>query len=130
MIKVLVIGDEEITGLNLLNLLIDNGFNTLITESQEMGIFVARELVPDVIMCNVNSDKVDAYKVLKKFRNAPITARIPFIFISSKTTQAEVPLGQRKGADIYLTEPFTSKEILKAIANLLESESRLMRSSS
>lgn len=130
MIKALLIEDEEIIRLNLLNLLIDKGFNTLITESQEMAIFVARELVPDVILCNVNSHKVDAYKVLKKFRNDPVTARIPFIFISTQTTQAEVPLGQRKGADIYLTEPFTSKEILQAIANLLESESRLMHSSS
>ena len=130
MIKVLLIEDEEIIRLNLLNLLIDNGFNTLITESQEMGIFVARELVPNVILCNVNSKKVDAYKVLKQFRNDPVTARIPFIFISTQITQAEVPLGQRKGADIYLTESFTSKEILQEIANLLESESRLMHSSS
>ncbi len=130
MIKVLLIEDEEIIRLNLLNLLIDNGFNTLITESQEMGIFVARELIPDVILCNVNSHKVDAYKVLKQFRNDPVTARIPFIFISTQAAQTEVSLRQRKGADIYLTEPFTSKEILQAIANLLESESRLMHSSS
>jgi CheY-like chemotaxis protein len=126
--KILLIEDKEIIHLNVLNLLIENGFNTLITETQEMGVFVAKELVPDLILCNVNNPKVDAYKVLKQFRNDPVTARIPFIFITAETTQSEVPLRRQQGADIYLTQPFTSKELLRAIANLLESESRSMQS--
>jgi CheY-like chemotaxis protein len=126
--KILLIEDEQILHLNVLNLLIENGFNTLITESSEMGLFVAREIVPDAILCNVNNPKLDAYKMLKQFRHDPVTATIPFIFITAQTTKAEVSIRQQQEADIYLTQPFTSKELLGAIANLLESECRSMQS--
>jgi len=59
------------------------------------------------------------YEVLRALRQDPITATIPFIFLTAQTTEDVLRQGQLLGANGYLTKPFTTAELLEAIATHL-----------
>ncbi len=60
--------------------------------------------------------ELDGYGVLSSLRQNRVTAMIPFIFLTAKSTTAEVRTGMKLGADDYLTKPTTAEELLGAIA--------------
>ena len=117
--NILVIEDEGIIRLNILNILDRNGFKAIGAEDGKIGLELARELVPDLILCNITMPRLKGYEVLRELSNDPITATIPFIFITAQATPAEVILGQQQGADHYLNKPFTPNELLQAIAKFI-----------
>src|SRR5919199_4125033 len=114
--NILVIENEGIIRLNILNILDRNGFNAIGAEDGKIGLELARELVADLIFCNITMPRLNGYEVLRELRNHPSTATIPFIFITAEAISVEVTLGQQGAADYYITKPFTANELLQAIA--------------
>ncbi|WP_375516030.1 helix-turn-helix domain-containing protein [uncultured Nostoc sp.] len=66
--------------------------------------------------------ELDGYGVLTTLRQNSVTAMIPFIFLTAKTTKTEVRQGMNLGADDYLTKPSSVEELLEAIAARLEKQ--------
>src|SRR4029079_17725071 len=81
----------------------------------EKGIEVARKEIPDLILCDVNMDKVDGYLTLSSLRSEPITASIPFILRTGLADQAGMRHGMELGADDYLPKPFTIEALYAAV---------------
>jgi YesN/AraC family two-component response regulator len=59
--------------------------------------------------------RLDGYDVLTKLRQNKATAIIPFIFLTAKTSKAELRQGMNLGADDYLTKPMIVEELTEAI---------------
>lgn len=102
--SILVIENEGIIRLNILNILERNGFNAIGAEDGQIGVELARELVFDLISCNITMPRRNGYEVLEELGNSPITATIPFIFITAQAIPAEVTLGQQGAADYYISD--------------------------
>ncbi|MEW6495787.1 MAG: response regulator [Cyanobacteriota bacterium] len=117
--KILVIEDEGIIRLQLLNVLEANGFNAIGAQDGFTGVQLATQVVPDLILCNVALPRLNGYEVLRELRNEPITANIPFIFLSAQTPHSDLNQGQQLVVDGYLSKPMTSQEVLQAIDKLL-----------
>ena len=71
--------------------------------------------------------ELDGYGVLEALRQVPETATIPFIFLSAKADKTDIRQGMNKGADDYLTKPFTVDELRSAIAARLEKQAAHQR---
>ncbi len=119
MTKVLVIGDEELLRESILNILETRGLSATGAEDGRRGLQVAKELVPDLILCDVRMPQLDGYEVLAALRQDPVTATVPFIFLTAETIENVMPKGQLLGANGYLAKPFTTAELLEAIAREL-----------
>ncbi len=119
MTKILVIEDEELIRESILNLLNARGFSAIGAGDGGVGLQLAKEIVPDLILCDVRMPELDGYEVLRALRQDPIAATIPFIFLTAQTTQDVQRPGQLLGANGYLTKPFTTAELLEAIATHL-----------
>lgn len=117
--NILVIEDEGIIRLQLLTLLEANGFNVIEAPDGLTGVQFAKQLVPDLILCNVALPRLNGYEVLRELRNEPNTANIPFIFLSAHITRPKVEQEESLVADDYLSKPMTSEELLEAIDKLL-----------
>ncbi len=115
MTKVLVIEDEDILRESILNILKTNGFNVLEAGNGLRGLQLAKEFVPDVILCDIRMPEFDGYEVLKELRQDPVTATIPLFFITAENLQNVVSQGQKLGANGYLTKPFTTAQLLEVI---------------
>lgn len=127
MTKILVIEDEESVRENLLDLLEAENFETITAANGKIGINLARSVVPDLILCDMMMPEIDGYGVLTAVRQEPLTATIPFIFLTAKSAKADFRQGMDMGADDYLTKPFTRAELLKAIMNRLERQATLKK---
>jgi len=120
MTKILVIEDEEFVRANLLELLDAESFSVMGAANGLAGVQLAREYVPDLVVCDIVLPELDGYGVLSALRQNALTAAIPFIFLTAKSDRSQVRQGMSLGADDYLTKPFTHKELLEAIATRLE----------
>ncbi|GJD20971.1 hypothetical protein RIVM261_059270 [Rivularia sp. IAM M-261] len=114
--KVLVIEDEKLSRNNLVKILRAEAFEPISAESGAIGIQVAIEQEPDIIICDIMMPDMDGYEVLRFLRQEPSTTLIPFIFLTAKTERTDMRQGMNLGADDYLTKPFEIDELLEAIS--------------
>src|SRR5437588_5387582 len=113
--KILIIDDEEWLREMMLLALRQRGFEVIEAENGERGIELARKELPDLILCDVNMDKVDGYLTLSSLRSEPLTAAIPFILMTGLADQAGMRHGMELGADDYLPKPFTIEALYAAV---------------
>jgi EAL domain-containing protein (putative c-di-GMP-specific phosphodiesterase class I)/CheY-like chemotaxis protein len=119
MTKILVIEDEESVRENILDLLEAEDFDTIAAANGRLGLQLALSELPDLILCDLMLPELDGYGILTALREQPVTATIPFIFLTARSARADFRLGMNLGADDYLTKPFTRTELLSAIASRL-----------
>ncbi|MEG4840967.1 response regulator [Microcoleus sp. B9-D4] len=129
MAKILVIEDEEAIRENILELLEAENFEGIGAINGQVGIKLAIEKIPDLILCDMMMPEVDGHGVIKALRSEPLTATIPFIFLTAKADKVDVRTGMELGADDYITKPCTPQELLKAIAIRLEKQKTISRKS-
>ena len=119
MIKVLVIEDDRLTRDIILNLLLLREISAIAAADGRAGLQLAKEIIPDLILCDVRMPELSGYDVLEALRQDSTTATIPLIFLTAETNQNAIERGQQLGANGYLNKPFTTAELLSAIAPYL-----------
>jgi YesN/AraC family two-component response regulator len=123
--KILVIEDNAKTRNLFLRCLKSEGFYPIGAEDGIVGLERLQENTPDLIICDIKMPKLDGYGVVTKLRQDPVTAVIPFIFVTGRATRTDIRKGMELGADDYLTKPCTFKELLATIAVQLEKQANL-----
>ena len=113
--KILVIDDEEWLREMIQLALRQKGYEVIEAENGEVGIEKARKLLPDLILCDVNMEKVDGYLTLSSLRGDQATAAIPFILMTGLADNAGMRHGMELGADDYLPKPFTIDALYAAV---------------
>ncbi len=126
---ILIIEDEEQIRENIEEILQISDFKTLIAPNGKIGLEIAKTKLPDLIICDIMMPDLDGYSVLTSLRKNEATANIPVIFVTAKAERSDFRHGMEIGADDYLTKPFTTEELLKAIATRLHKQSLLQRQS-
>ena len=129
MAKILVIEDEASIRENILDLLEAENFEAVGAANGKAGIKMASQQIPDLILCDMMMPEIDGHGVLKALRAEPLTATIPFIFLTAKAEKTDIRLGMELGADDYITKPCTPQELLKAIGIRLEKQKTISRQS-
>lgn len=123
--KILVIDDEEWLRDMVRLALTQKGYEVLEAENGAVGIETARRTIPDLILCDVNMEKVDGYLTLSSLRNEPSTAAIPFILMTGLADNAGMRHGMELGADDYLPKPFTLEGLYAAVEVRLSKAQRV-----
>jgi two-component system, sensor histidine kinase and response regulator len=126
MTTILAIEDDTKIRENIQEILELEGFNVLTAENGRIGVHLAQEHHPDLIICDVMMPELDGYDVLVALRQDPDTLKIPFIFLSANATKADFRKGMSLGADDYLTKPFTPGELREAISTRLEKQTMMI----
>tara|TARA_R110001632_G_scaffold78767_2_gene176509 strand:- start:5045 stop:6094 length:1050 start_codon:yes stop_codon:yes gene_type:complete len=113
--KVLLIEDDTALRENTAELLELSNYEVITAPNGRVGITLAKENEPDIIVCDIMMPEVDGYGVLQELSISAATNQIPFIFLSAKTEHKEIRKGMDLGADDYLTKPFEEEELISAI---------------
>lgn len=125
MYTVLMIDDDENLLENAAEMLVLEGFNVLEASSGLEGLSIARDHLPDLVICDINMPDLDGYGVIQELRGDSLTASIPFIFLSAKTRNIDIRTGMNLGADDYLTKPFQNRDLINAVRSRLERSATL-----
>ncbi len=113
--KILVIDDEEWLREMIQLALGQKGYEVIEAENGAVGVEKARQTLPDLILCDVNMQKMDGYATLSALRSESITASIPFILMTGAADHAGMRHGMELGADDYLPKPFTIEALYAAV---------------
>ena len=119
---ILVVDDEK----PIIDILVYNlkkeGYNTLEATDGEMGLNVALEERPDLILLDVMLPRIDGLTVCKRIKQA---YNVPILMISAKDEEIDKIVGLELGADDYITKPFSVRELMaRGKANLRKVEEK------
>lgn len=114
--KILLIEDNADVRENTSEILTLANYEVITAEDGKMGVDMAREFMPDLIICDIMMPKMDGYEVLRLLGADRSMGSKPFIFLSAKTDRADMRFGMNLGADDYVSKPFEENELLGAIA--------------
>ena len=122
--SILIVEDSEDVRSYLTGLL-KNGYRISEATDGEVGIMKSAEVMPDLIISDVMMPSMDGFEFCKKIKTDWQTSHIPVILLTAKASRESKIEGLETGADDYLTKPFSSKELLVRIKNLLEQRKSL-----
>lgn len=113
---ILVVDDEK----PIIDILVYNlqkeGYNTLEATDGEMGLNIAIEQRPNLILLDVMLPKMDGLTVCKRIKQ---TYNVPILMLSARDEEIDKIIGLELGADDYVTKPFSVRELMARVkANL------------
>jgi len=120
MAKVLVVDDEpdavELVSFNLKAA----GYEVVTADDGNEAIKRARQHSPDLVLLDVMLPEVDGLEVCKLLRRDPVTSGVPIIMLTARAAEIDRVLGLELGADDYMTKPFSPRELVLRVKNLLK----------
>lgn len=120
MTLILVIEDQPELLEDLVEQLHFEGYHAIGAPNGRIGVEMARQNLPSLVISDVMMPELDGYGVLSALRAEPLTAAIPFIFLTARAEPSDRHRGIEAGANDYLTKPFTQDELLTAIGAALK----------
>jgi len=122
---VLLIEDNQEMAENICSILKLAQYNVLSAPNGKIGVQIAQEQHPDLILCDVMMPELDGYGVLHILNSDPATSHIPFIFLTAKADKGDLRAGMNLGADDYMTKPFEGLDLLKVVEIRLKKSQRI-----
>lgn len=120
MTKILIIEDNTDIRENVVEILELSGYRVFDAPDGKVGVQMALQHVPDIILCDIMMPEMDGYEVIEELNKHAETSATPFIFLTAKAERPDVRKGMELGADDYLTKPFDDTELLAAIESRLK----------
>ena len=117
---ILIIEDDSNIRESLSEILMSQGYKTLVQENGKKGIACALQEFPDLIICDIMMPEADGYEVIQALQNHDSLKCVPFIFLSAKSQQSDMRTGMCSGADDYLTKPFKARDLFDAVETRLK----------
>ncbi|PQV62644.1 PAS domain S-box-containing protein [Abditibacterium utsteinense] len=123
--KILVI-EDNLSNLRLLEVILESRPQvTLLAAMQgSVGLDLARQHEPDLILLDLNLPDISGKEVLSRLQESPLTCTIPVVIISADATSQQVERLLEEGAKQYLTKPLDVKRFLRILDEFLEEEVR------
>lgn len=99
--------------------LFEGEFNAIEAENGRRGLELAREHIPDIILCDVMMPEMNGLEVCRNMKNNISTAHIPIVLLTARTQNAQIIEGLAAGADDYLIKPFDPRIVSLKVTNLI-----------
>jgi PAS domain S-box-containing protein len=94
-----------------------------------LGIELARDNQPEVILMDINLPGISGLEALKILREDPTTAHIPIVALSANAMQRDIDKGLQAGFFWYLTKPIKVNEFMGVLDAALEFAEKAIRPS-
>jgi DNA-binding response OmpR family regulator len=117
--KILIADDEPNIVTALEFLLKGHGHQVEIARNGAEALALIASGRPDLVLLDVMMPERSGYEVCRELRARPDLSGIKVVMLSAKGGQADVRKGMEAGADLYITKPFSNRELLDKINGLL-----------
>ena len=122
--RILVVDDEpdtvELIAFNLKNA----GYQVVSAADGAEALRKARSTEPQLIILDLMLPEIDGLEVCKMLRADPVTTHIPILMLTAKAAEVDRILGLELGARDYVTKPFSPRELILRVRNLLSENSK------
>lgn len=88
------------------------------------AVRAAREYLPDLVLLDLMLPGMDGLEVAAVLRNDSKTREIPIVMLTAKGEERDVVRGLERGADDYITKPFSPKILVARVQAVLRRKGR------
>ena len=122
--SILLIEDNADILSNLTEYLEMEGYHIIASKTEKKGIELARQFIPDLIICDSPSPGSNGHEVLRLLIDNLETTNIPIIFSSTLNDAGNLKDAMEWGVDDYIIKPFDLDSILTMVKDNIASGSK------
>ena len=116
-VKILLCEDDENLGTLLCEYLIAKGYDAVLCPDGEVGYREFTKEKFDICILDVMMPKKDGFTLAQDIRQ--INSQVAIVFLTAKVQKEDVLEGFDKGADDYITKPFSMEELVKRVEAIM-----------
>jgi len=109
---ILVVEDSPTQAENIRAILVENGLNVFCAFDGPSGLQKAQEILPDLIVMDVNMPGMNGFQVVQALKNNPECASIPIVMLTSRDTPESLIMGLGAGAVDYIPKDVFAMSVL------------------
>lgn len=117
--KVLIVDDEPNIVISLEFLMKREGFKVFVAGDGEAALEAIAAEVPDLVLLDVMLPKKNGFEVCQQIRATPAWQAVKVIMLTAKGRDTEVAKGMALGADAYMTKPFSTKDLVTQVKQMM-----------
>jgi DNA-binding response OmpR family regulator len=104
--KILYIEDDRETAKLIAEELSERGFYVVIAYEGRVGLDAILKRIPDLVLCDVGLPDMSGFELLARLNESlPGLYRVPFVFLTGRSSRHGELRGRNLGADDYITKP-------------------------
>ena len=119
-LKVLLIEDNPINLELATDLLEGSGFEVVTAQDAELGINLARETQPSLILMDLSLPGMDGLEATKALKADPQTAAIPIVAVTAHAMKGDEQKALDAGCEGYITKPIDTRMFPMLVMQFLE----------
>ena len=112
---ILIADDEPNIVISLEYLLQREGYRVQVARDGAEALDALRLTPPDLVLLDVMLPKLSGFEVCQRLRADPACSGVRVVMLTAKGREGEVSKGLALGADVYVTKPFSTRELLATI---------------
>ena len=116
---ILYVEDNEFNLKIVRQLLSRTSYRLIEAMDGESGVATAQNELPDLILMDVQLPKLSGLDATRQLRADTKTAAIPIVVITSFALSGDAEKAKAAGASAYLAKPYSPRELLQMIRNLV-----------
>ena len=113
---ILIVEDEPNLLHTLQYTLKQEGYTALTASDGETGLRMAASMAPDLVILDVMLPALDGFEICRILRRE---SSVPILMLTARGEEVDRVVGLELGADDYVTKPFSMRELLARVRNLL-----------
>ena len=118
--RILIVDDEPNIVISLEYLMRREGYEVVVAGDGEAALEAAGAAPPpDLVVLDVMLPKLSGFEVCRRMRADPRLKGLRILMLTARGGEAEVTRGVDLGADAYLTKPFSTRELVARVRELL-----------
>jgi DNA-binding response OmpR family regulator len=118
--KIVIAEDEPNIVIALEFLLQRSGYEVHVARNGDEALRLVEDIEPDLVLLDVMMPVKSGYEVCQRMRERADWQHIKIIMLTAKGRDVELSKGLSLGADLYITKPFSTQELVARIDALLE----------
>lgn len=117
--SVLIVDDEPNIVQSLRYLMEANGFEVRVAADGDSALQALEERAPDVTLLDVMMPGRDGLEVCRAIRSNPAWRHVRIVMLTARGRDSERAEGLELGADVYITKPFSTRDLIEHVKRLL-----------
>lgn len=117
--KILIVDDEPNIVLSLEFLMQKNGYLVAVAHDGEQALQQMELFQPDLVLLDVMMPVRNGFEVCQRIRENHTWDHVKIVMLSAKGRNVDISKGLSLGADMYITKPFSTTQLLADIKALL-----------
>ena len=116
--QILVVDDDPYILMSLEFLMKKEGYEVKVARNGTEALEIIERDLPELVLLDIMMPDVDGYAICRHIKSSKKLKDIKVVFLSAKSKESDIQKGYDLGASLYVTKPFSTRELMKKVREL------------